>query len=237
MTEARDVVGEALTELRAIQNGEGQFEPTSDIDVVWVISQPGTYLKPADYGIYKGLWLDRQTIDYGIDIVKKITSLRLAEQGNAPQTVTKEMILEHGPILFYNGEESTTKDHKLTQNSDLRKVVDLPGFPLPKENVVIEDIDVNNTSGQIPGFMEFLKAHPKVHKVAVVSLVAHSRRVGRYLEEFRIKHPDLFPKSLEFLNAWVSPSERGVGITLKEMRKLEKYYEKGDLASEPLKGF
>ena len=114
----------------------------------------------------------------------------------------------------------------------MRTAVASADFPLPKDKVIIDQIETSNTPGQIVGFMQYLRDHPEVKKVAVVSSIAHSRRVGRYLEDYKLKHPELFRDDVAFLNAWMSPGAHNVGITLKEMKKIKRYAEKGDLAED-----
>ena len=95
-----NAVQEAIDELRAIKSGEKIFAVTPDIDVVWVVSQPGTYLKPSNDGVYAGLWVDRDAIEYGIALAKQITALRTKKDEAIPENVTKEMVESNGPILF-----------------------------------------------------------------------------------------------------------------------------------------
>jgi len=234
------VAKKAISELRSIKKGEAEtFKLASDIDVVCALSQPGTYLTAPESGPYKGINFNKQVIDHSIDLIKQITSLRLEQNGEnkIPNNISKSNIINYGPILFYNGEDKDLEGFEYTQNEDLKQVVNSNDFSLPKEKVIIDKIDQKNTPAQVSGFMKFFKDNQNIHKVVIVSSLAHSRRVGRYLEEFRIKNPDLFLSNIEFIGVWIPESENKFKITLNEMEKVKRYYQKGDLSEKPLKGF
>ena len=234
------VAKKAINELRHIEQEKSEvFKITPDIDIVWVLSQPGTYLTPPENGPYKGINLNKKVIDCGVDLVKQITSLKLKQNGekNFSDNISKLDIINNGPILFYNGEDKNLEGFQYTQNEDFEQVINSNEFPLPKEKIIIDNIDQKNTPAQVSSFMNFFKNYPDIHKVLVISSLSHSRRVGRYLEDFRIKHPDLFLSNIEFIGVFVSEDENKFGITLNEMRKIKRYYQKGDLSENSLKGF
>lgn len=210
-----------LAELRE-HKAEG-FEPTADIDIVWVLSAPGTVKKIATDGTYAGASSDITNVNHGVDLVRQITALRI---GKEVDDVTKEDIGEHGPMLFYNGEDDETKGTRYPQNKDFEELVATPEFPVPASNIVIDHIDVANSIAQVEGFAEYLKKHNLSGKIATVSIGAHFARMGRYIEKYK----DLFPDGVEFLNAAATQTHNPVGTTVREVRKVGIYGEKGDLA-------
>lgn len=233
--EERLIARQAIQELRDMKEN-GPLVPTSDIDMVWVLSAPGTYSSVTEDGMYSGRLADRERIDYGIKLVKSITALRIKEAKDVDEnyTVTKEDIQEYGPLMFYNGEDATTQNVNYLQNEALKEAMNEEDFPLPKENVVIDHIDTIGTPAQIPGLIRFLRQHPEIKKVAVVTHAAHSRRVARYIESYKENHPDQFPENITFLNAWMPESVRTVGAILQEVKKVDLYAKKGDLSQDPI---
>jgi hypothetical protein len=243
-----DVYRQAFQEIKDKRNET--LKLTSDIDVIWVLSQPGTYLEPSKDGAYNGLCLNKTAIDHGVSLVKQIILLRLKEKGIDKDLgdISEQEITDFGPFLFYNGEDKDTPDVKDLQNEDFKKVIDSGDFPLPKSKIIIDHIDEKNTLGQVSGFMKFFKDKPNINKVAIITSLPHSTRVSRYLEDYRIKHPDSFLPNIEFIGAWIPKDKietdksnkertlRGARLILQEIRKAEKYYQKGDLAKDPLKG-
>ncbi|OGL37510.1 hypothetical protein A3B63_00275 [Candidatus Saccharibacteria bacterium RIFCSPLOWO2_01_FULL_49_22] len=229
MSERKQLVHQVVDELRELKKSP-PFEPTADIDMVWVISQPGTAKRASEDGIYKGISNDRKVIDYGIELIKEITALRL---GKAPEEVTKEDIEASGPTLFYNGEDRNTRNSAYPQIEDLEELIDEPDFPVPRSKIVIDHIPELGTHTQVKGFFEYLQQRQLPEKVAVVSMIHHSRRVARYLEHYK----DQLPEGVSLVNAPVAETHETVGITLREVRKIADYAEKGDLSRDPLEGF
>lgn len=224
MSERAELARTVIEELRAMR--EQVFEPTSDIDVVWVISQPGTVKRVSEDGIYEGISNDIKVARYGVELVRKITALRL---GKSLDDVTPEDVEKFGPLLYYNGEDAATRNSKYTQNEDLLEMVSQPGFPIPLSKIKIDHIDELGTHTQTKGFAQFLRTFGEVRKVAAVSMAHHSRRVSRYLQHYR----GLFPENIELVNASVAETDRAVGTTLREVRKIVTYAQSGDLAKDP----
>jgi hypothetical protein len=57
-------------------------------------------------------------------------------------------------------------------------------------------------------------------------MIHHSVRLSRYLEH----HKELLPKGVTFVNAYIPEAVNKVGKTLREVRKVADYAEKGDLS-------
>lgn len=227
--ESRQLEHTVLDELRA--HKEKPFVPTPDIDMVWVVSQPGTALKPSSDGIYKGVSTDRKVIDYGIDLIKEITALRL---GKDVSEVTRYDIESSGPVLFYNGEDNTTENSAYPQNEDLETLAQEPDFPIPRSKIVIQHIPKLGTHTQVQELASYLQLqHGPPRKIAVVSMGPHSPRVSRYLQHYK----DLLPKDVKLVNAPVFEADKPVGKLFREIGKIVKYAEKGDLSKEPLENF
>ena len=224
-TERMELVHQVVDELRELKE-QPPFEPTADIDTVWVLSAPGTIKELSQDGIYNGVSADKKVIEHGIDLVRKITALRLDKD---PEAVTKDDIESAGPILYYNGEDSDTEKTNYPQNLHLQEAAKNPDFPLPESKLVIGHIEVANTPAQVRDFMEYLQHSHPTGKVAVVSLIQHSIRVSRYLQQYK----ELVPEDVTLLNAPVAETEKTVGKTLREVRKVADYAEKGDLSKDP----
>lgn len=200
------------------------FRPTAEIDLVWVVSAPGTVKDEPNAGPYKEQLFNLELVKEGIRIVQEVTALRL---GKPVAEVTKDDIEEAGPVLFYNGERAA-KGHNYPQNEHLEELVDDPDFPLPRSKVSIEDIEEVNTPGQVKQLAERLAGSPgEVSNIAVVSGFQHSPRVGRYIEQ----HKGLFSEDVRFLNAAAdqhTPNESAIAGV--EARKTVRYYGTGHLA-------
>lgn len=229
MSERSELVHTVVDELRELKQ-RPPFEPTADIDMVWVISQPGTAKSPSEDGIYKGISSDRKVIDYGVQLVIQITALRL---GKNIAEITQDDIESNGPTLFYNGEDKDTENSAYMQNEDFEKLVLEPGFPIPRSKIVIDHIPRLGTHTQVQEFASFLHKSNPPEKVAVVSMIHHSRRVGRYLSHYW----HLFPEGVTLVNAPVAETHKPVGTTFREVGKIVKYAEKGDLAKDSLADF
>lgn len=223
--EQRELVKTVIQELRQ-KKEQVPLQPTSNIDMVWVVSLPGTVLTPSQDGIYKGELADREVVFAGADLVRQITALRLNKKA---EEITKEDVAENGPLLYYNGEN--LKTGKYAQNEDLAKLVATPEFPIPESKVKIMDIAENNTPGQVKQLAEFLHDdnNAAIRKIAVVGSSPHQRRTARYITH----HRNLFPDNITFLDASVPPTTHQVGKTLREVRKIPLYFEKGHLVKEP----
>ena len=201
------------------------FEPTADIDIVWVMSAPGTVKEISTDGAYAGASSDLTNVNHGIELVRQITAKRI---GKDPSEVTREDIDKFGPILFYNGEDSETKGTRYAQNRDFEELVGTPDFPIPASKVVIDHIDTANSIAQIEGLAKYLKGHNLSGKIATISIGAHSARVGRYLEKYK----DLFPDGVEFLNAAAMQTHNPIETTGMEIDKIHEYSKRGHLAAD-----
>lgn len=229
MSERMKLTHQVVDELRDLKE-RPPFQPTADIDAVWVLSAPGTYKEVSQDGIYKGVSADKKNIDYGIRLVYEITALRL---GKNVDEVTKEDVESEGPVLYYNGEDAATAQTNYPQNLHLQEMVADPEFPLPASNLKIGHIEIANTPAQVSDFAEFSRDFLPGSKVAVVSLIQHAPRVSRYLQHQK----DSLPEGVIFLNAPTPETDKTVGKVLREVRKIADYAEKGDLSREPFDNF
>ncbi|HJY98680.1 MAG TPA: hypothetical protein VJ227_03130 [Patescibacteria group bacterium] len=226
MIEQKELVRRVVSEIREARPPH----PAKDIDIVWVLSAPGTIKEPSGDGIYNGEIANWVSIQAGISLVRKITALRLDKK---PEEVTKKEIEVFGPALYYNGEDRNTQNVKYLQNEALKEAIKDSNFPLPESKVVIDHIDTIGTPAQVQGMARFLRSTGFEGKVAVVSMIHHSRRLARYLRHYG----DLMPDNVQFVNAYIPETVNSLGKTLREVRKIVKYTQKGDLAEEPLEGF
>jgi hypothetical protein len=211
----RKLAWAALRELQYTK--EHPFVPTADMGMVWVLSAPGTYETPADDGVYAGESSDRKCIDYGVKVVKQITALRV---GKPVEEVTKEDIEAHGPIFYYNGESSTTKNTRYAQNAHLEEAMKKPDFPIPASKMIIDDIDVANTPAQMRGIIAWLNKTGYKGKIPTVSIGGHNSRVGRYIEHDK----DNIPKGVTFIAAPATQTHNPVSTTKREVDKVVQYH-------------
>lgn len=221
--ERRELVHNIISELRE-RKERPPFQPTSDIDMVWVVSNPGTVFTPSQDGIYAGRLADREIVDAGVERVRQITALRMHKDVTA---ITKADIDEYGPIFYYNGED---REHgKFPQNEDLQELVNTPDFPIPAHKVIIDTIDTMNTPGQVRGIAKFLHIHSEFRKIAVVGRTHHQRRVARYLEHYK----ENLPSQVKLFDAAMPETKHQVGLTLREVKRIVKYAAIGDLSEKP----
>lgn len=221
--ENRDLVRKVIGEMRKAEEGP-PFTPTPDIEMVWVVSLPGTVFTPPQDGIYAGRLADREIVDAGADLVRQITALRLNKH---PEEVSKADIGQAGPTFFYNGEDKT--NGRYAQIEDLGALVATPEFPIPQAKVTIRHLTEPNTPGQVKNIAEFLRQNPHYKKVAVVARVHHQRRVARYLEKYK----QFFPPDVQLVDISVPETQDQVGATLREVRKIIEYTKRGDLEEKP----
>ncbi len=224
-TYRRKMGNKALEELR--EEVEHPFVPTADIDMIWIFSAPGTVKQPGRDGAYEGAFSTSMCVDHAVNMARQITALRLNKDVD---DVTKEDIGEYGPKLYYNGEdETTTNTNYPSQNKDLAELISEPDFPIPESNFIIDHIDLANTPGQFEGFIKYLKENPNAtKKVATVEIGAHSVRVSRYVEHYK----DQFPADIDFVNSPARQTHNPVGTSLREIRKVAQYVQKGDMSEK-----
>ena len=203
MSERRILRHQVIEELRQLE----AFEPSADMDIVWVLSNPGTVYKPSQDGVYKGDMADLRAVERGIEVA--------------------------GPILYYNGEDESTTNVNYPQNQDLMKMVSQPDSPIPKSKVVIGHIDRIGTPAQVEDFARYLEESSISGKIPVVTSAEHSARVSRYLNHYK----ELLPPDVTFVNAFFPETFNSVGKTKREISKIIEYAEKGDLSREPLDNF
>ena len=223
--ELKTLAHEAIDEMWAMRENHS-FQPTADIDMVWVVSAPGTVKEAPNDWPYEDVLFDLDLVEEGIRVVKSVTGLRL---GKDPKDVTKSDIEDYGPTLFYNGEDEETRDYKYPQNAHLREMMANPNFPLPLSKVIIGRIPEIGTPAQVKELARQLRQNSqRAQKIAVVAGLPHLARVGRYLSH----HQELFPKEVEFVEDAVTQAHNELAIAGREARKVVKYYQMGHLARE-----
>lgn len=210
-----------VSELREYR--EKPFIPTADIDIVWILSEPGTVKEISNDGVYAGASSDLANISHGVDLIRQITAKRI---GKEVKDITKSDIDNYGPTLYYNGEDSMTQGQNYEQNKHLAELIKNPEFPIPESKIIIDHIDIANTPAQIKGIARYLEENNLSGKIATVSIGAHFARLGRYIEHYK----NLLPEGTEFINAATTQTYHPVGTTLREIRKIEKYSKQGDLS-------
>jgi hypothetical protein len=226
-----DLVHQVVTEMQALRDGP-PFEPTADIDTVWVLSAPGTYYQEATDGVYTGPF-DRINIETGIQVVRDVTALRLDTD---VASVSKDDIAARGPLFYYNGENANTPGNRYPQNQDLERAVADPNFPLPASRVLIRDIPTANTPGQIIDMAAYCRSQAESpdgqmpHNVAIVGLFPHLPRVGRYLEKYSTD----YPQGIDFRRVPVPVEKHGVGAAVRETKRIMQYLAAGHLAAASL---
>lgn len=227
MSDRAEFVHEIVGELRDFK-ALAINEPPADIDMVWGLSAPGTVKEIANDGVYSGISFDLQVVRHCIKVVRHVTAART---GKAAEDITKEDILEDGPVFFYNGEDANTNRGKYLQNEHLEELAQDPDFQIPKPKLVVDRIDEIATPSQVIGLAEFLRTTSMpIGKIAVVSLAPHSIRVGRYLEH----HRHLFPEDVTFINTPAPQPHHSVGTTFREAHKVLQYADMGHLARETI---
>lgn len=198
-----------------------------DTDAVWVFSGPGTFFKALESGEQNlTKWMDRYRILYGLAIVKQVTAKRLNK--NADE-ITKEDILQNGPLFIYNGNE--------IENTDIRKALRHELSILPAEKVLIIDKvktdarieDIETTLDQIKSFPKELIGKQIKKRIAIVSHAPHIARILRYFEEFK-----LFPETITVEVFSITPIHDQALYMHEEMEKIWQYFQKGDLSWNPI---
>jgi hypothetical protein len=216
LKESHPIMDAALAELRDMRAGRNYEALPADVDVVWVLSGHGTADAKQETGVFQGRSMDRERIDAGVALVTQVTANRV---GKTPEDVTQDDIAEFGPLFFYNGEPR--------QNVAMRLLAGADNFPLPTSKVQIESIPTNNTPGQVVSFGENITGRERT--VVVVTHAQHVPRSDRYLAH----HVDAIPGSPQFVFHPVPETQVAAGAVLGEVRRIETYAQKGDLATNP----
>ena len=107
---------------------------------------------------------------------------------------------------------------------------------------MISDLEASSDN---PPFEERKKIISQIARLTKVKedhaeLVKQQVRIiwGDYFKaEHLEKYKDLFPRDVELVNAAIGETENPLGKTFREVKKVIKYAEKGDLAREPLANF
>jgi hypothetical protein len=198
-----------------------------DTDAVWVFSGPGTFLKALENNEQNFTrWMDRYRILYGLNIVKKVTAKKLKKSSGE---ITKQDILENGPLFIYNGTEEENKDLRAALNHELSI--------LPSEKVIIVDqVKIDGTIQEIENTLDQIKSFPKelvgkqiTNRIAIVSHAPHIARILRYFEEFK-----LFPETVTVEVFSLTPIHSEALYMHEEMEKIWQYFQKGDLSWNPI---
>lgn len=157
------------------------FQPTEDINLVWVVSGPGTLYENVTEGIYKDRSPDRERVFAGVDLVHEITALRLGKQ---PNEVTIADIEAHGPLLFYAGPAGENNSQYEAMMRAIREQV----YEMSSSKTVVKKIDKDDLPSKVDALAKYLQTHPYIKKVAVVTHQPNNVTVAHCLET----HSEIF---------------------------------------------
>lgn len=172
-------------------------EIAKEIGLIWDFSGPGTYDEPFKEDRYKQFpWaerMDRKRLNHAVMLERAIIG---AEAGNNPEEREeqlrilgnlvarkrglKDAIRKKGPYILYNGTSE--------ENSVVEKVLLREGVVIPKEKVIIPDVNTSNTADQIKTF----KWPEQVDKGKAIALISHSPHLARIVA--LINHSKPFPE-------------------------------------------
>lgn len=220
---------QSLCEIHELREQKRHPQIRKDLEIIWIFSGAGTAKAPLEphepsWQRYRDSHRDR----YAAVLAIMVTALRL---NKSPREVTKEDVLEHGPVLFYNARASKSRDFREWLNG--------PNSKIPQEKVRIVETfvdcgmekSIENTLDQSKTFPpELLGNDNKVRKIAIVSHAEHFPRIWRYLEQHftqkdRVK---FYTYPVKIPAPWTKE------FAQIESEKVPEYYQKGDLAPDPI---
>ena len=222
-------VNEEINKLRRKDNPQ---QLNKNFDAVWVFSGPGTIKQPLkESDVPTRVWMDRDRILYGAELIAKITAKRLQKKYTR---VTSSDIKKSGPFLIYNGIR--------IENVHLRETLQYCSnlLPLPYQKVYIIDevvgkngifYPIRNTLDQIKSFPTALINYGVIKKrIAIVSHAEHFPRILRYIKKYNIIPEDIkiaiFPLK--------SPETTRIEYHQDEVNKVWEYFQKGHLSWNPI---
>jgi hypothetical protein len=232
----RDVASQSFQEIQDLEelaNRQKQDnihftkEEAERIKAIWVFSGPGTYLEPFKEDRYSSFawskWMDRQRLNHGALIAKKIAETLVGEEvrGHPSQIKylkdkARKFIAGYGPMIIYNG----TSKENLTVNT----VMNSYDVIIPWQKLyLIEDGSTNNSVHQIKSFKlpDNLELKPG-DRIALVSHAPHLMRVMHMIDRYRNEMQ--IPDGVEFqLFPLPSPKEGKKEYQAKEIRGLLYY--------------
>lgn len=222
------------------------------IEAVLVFSGPGTYykrLKDSRPEQEWMRWMDRDRIKAGVGVVREVTAKRIRKEGISIKGhyVTKEDIIEYGPLFVYNGIPE--------ENDVLNKALNSELFKLPKEKVVIIDNvqeedgtthPIRHTADQVKSFYQEL-ANPEspLYGISTVALVAHIPDFIRnvfYTKKYDDEHIARGNKGLNLRVYGLKSRKGSTKLYIRgteqqhiesELQRLVEYAKRGYLATEP----
>lgn len=169
---------------------------------LWVPSAPGTYSLPFKDDRYMhypwSKFMDRHRLNYAAWLMRKLTEISIGKEldGIKNPEEARQAILNHGPLLIYNGteEENTALIVALSHEQQI----------IPHEKVwIINDPNIKDTSSQIRTFNlpEGLK------EGETIGLVAHAAQTMRMLH--MLSHSANSFRGPDRLRLFPMPSPRG----------------------------
>ena len=234
---ARDVV----SRLQEVATNRERTYPKT-IDAVLVFSGPGTYydkLKPDQNEMWR--WMDRDRIRAGIAVVRQVTAAKKSQstgQKFKGHDMSREDILEYGPMFVYNGIP--------VENEVFRKAVDSPFSKLPKEKVLIIDEvrqknsvhQIRHTADQVNSFYQEMKnPNSPLYGKKNVALVAHIPDFARNVFYTKKYNDEFVENGGDSINFWVyalkSRPGTGEDHLNSELPRLVTYAGNGHLATNP----
>ncbi len=213
-------------------------ETAGDIETIWEISGTGNYDKSftaednpkLDDKPWMGGW-DRARMNRSAYLARKIAEVRSGhtiksrplDEIDKQKQEMKELILEYGPTIFYNGYKQ--------QTVDAENVLSRSGIIIPKQKTLFVDSDLKNTTDQIKTFKYPDMDNAKDKQVVVVSHAPHlGARVLHLIEKIKpFSHG-----SVPYLSPIASPEIAKKEFRFMEIRGLLYYiFLKNDASEQP----
>lgn len=167
-----------INEIENLHNAiEITENPPEDIDVIWDISAPGWLMKKGSMPGWSSNYpeldnCEKEVVERTINLTLVITAKRL---GKLVHEVTKEDVLNHGPLITYNGPP--------LESADFTQFLKRPNSKIPLQKAYI--FDKISRRGIVNTFDQAKSIHmpPNVHprKIAISVLAAQWVRLGRLL--------------------------------------------------------
>lgn len=238
--ELKAIVGDALSRIVELEHVANEplvitKEVAEDIGTVWIFSGTGSYdepYKPEDNPAFVDLeWtggMDRARISRGTYLVRKIAELRSGEKlerGPIADPVrlkrVREMILEHGPTIVYNGYP--------VENENAEELLTRAGTIIPKEKADIIGDNLKTTTDQIKSFK--YPDDPK-SKDKNVLLISHAAHLAARIPHLIDKHRPFARGALPYVSPIATPEIGRREAALMETRGLIGYIFTHGVASE-----
>ena len=192
-----------------------------DINFILVLSGRGSYLKnPIDHPDVIDKDDDYNRMRLGISVARGVTALRL---GKSESSVTNEDIMNHGPVIIYNGRPKHNKDFREALKDGL--ITDYPN-----DKFMILDLPPNqlNSKGHFISVRDHMDLSNQT--IAIVTNAFHFPRIGRMItNDAPFNYLGNNVKIIAYLN---DREFKAPGIEkdlVGEAERIPIYVEKGDL--------